>query len=112
MEIITLPQEIEKELHAAREAELHGKRGRSRVCARRAAGLAVREYFKKIHHPESSSGLYHLLELFLEIPGIPSETRRLALDLTTRVSPDFDLPDGLDLVKESRSFSEKVLLLE
>lgn len=109
MESKTLPPEIEKELLAASHAESLGRRGRARVCARRAAGLAVRTYFQKIHHPDRTAGLYHLLELFLEFPEIPDEIHQLALHLTTRVSPDFELPDGIDLISDSRSFCEKVL---
>jgi hypothetical protein len=53
-----LHEQIEKEFELAERARANGNEGRARVCARRAAGIAAREYLtRKGARPQSSERL-------------------------------------------------------
>ena len=43
--------EIQAELEKAQQARARGNEGQARVCARRAAGIAAREYFALARRP-------------------------------------------------------------
>lgn len=90
------------ELQHAREARASGFEGRARVCARRAAGLAIREYL--IQNPKSfrSISLFDLIAdktvRDLLPPKIFDPLQRLSL----RVNEQFQLPAGVDLISDAK----------
>jgi hypothetical protein len=96
-------QEIEKEMKQAREARMRGLEGRARVSARRAAGAAVREFFRL--HGEMINGAtasaYDLLVLLQEMEGVPGLAREAAVNLLTRVDASFNIPAQIDLLAEA-----------
>lgn len=100
---------FEKEIQMAVAARDRGNEGQARVCARRAAGAAVREYFRRCGLPVRSSSVYDLL---CELPGLPGLSERALLAagaLTRRVDGDFKLPDESDLLQEARILAESLL---
>lgn len=96
-------QLIEKEIEKAIHARKNGNEGQARVCARRAAGLAVRKYFEKKEIPIYHKSAYELLISIIQQPNIPSIARENAIHLTLRVSESFKLPDEIDLIDDARS---------
>jgi hypothetical protein len=93
----------------AEKARAEGNEGRARVCARRAAGIAVREYFKRQGRQVPGSSAYDLLNSLVESPDTSPELKQFASDLTLRVSEDFTLPVDIDLVAESRLLCNALL---
>lgn len=98
--------EIQAELDKAEGARKRGNEGQARVCARRAAGIAAREYFvrrgARIHSPSA----YDLLRLVSEDANVPAILRAIAARLTLRVDEEFKLPPGVDLIAEARQLCE------
>lgn len=101
--------EIQAEFDRAAQARQRNNEGQARVCARRAAGIAVREYLSRrgIHPPSTSA--YDLLNLVREDPLFPSDLKQTAEHLTVRVTEEFKLPVDVDLVAEAREFCDRLL---
>lgn len=101
--------EIDNEFEKALQARARGKEGQARVCARRAAGVAIREYLTRQGIQPSSTSAYDLLNQIKEDPRLASDLRRIADHLTLRVTEEFKLPVNADLVTEARKFCEDLL---
>ena len=101
--------EIQVEFERAAQARQRNNEGQARVCARRAAGIAVREYLSRRGiHPQSKSA-YDLLNLIKDDPSLPPDLKQSAEHLTVRVTEEFKLPLDVDLVAEARDFCSKLL---
>jgi HEPN domain-containing protein len=105
----TWQSEIQAEFERAEQARVRGKEGQARVCARRAAGIAIREYLTRrgIHPPSVSA--YDLLNLIKDDPHLSADLKRIADHLTLRVTEEFKLPVNADLVAEARKFCAELL---
>lgn len=101
--------QIEAELEKAEQARANGNEGQARVCARRAAGIAIREYLTRqgIHPPSVSA--YDLLNFLKDDPHLSPDLKLIADHLTLRVTQEFRLPVNADLVAEARTFCEDLL---
>jgi HEPN domain-containing protein len=101
--------QLEAEFEKAEQARASEKEGQARVCARRAAGIAIREYLLRrgIRHPSTSA--YDLLNQIKEDPALPPDLKRIADHLTVRVTEEFKLPLDVDLVAEARQFCDELL---
>jgi hypothetical protein len=98
--------EIDAEFEKAEQARARDNEGQARVCARRAAGVAVREYLLRQGIRPPSRSAYDLLNLLKDDPQLPAELQRIAHHLTLRVTEEFKLPVDVDLVAEARIFCE------
>jgi len=101
--------EFEAELSSAVQARAGNNEGQARVCARRAAGMAVREYLKRRGHPIKSTSAYDLLKEIEADAGAAEAARQAAALLTRRVDETFKLPVNVDLVAEARRLAEVLL---
>lgn len=97
---------IQAELRYARAAREHGKEGRARVCARRAAGWAVAAYLSA-QGPLPSQGAYSLLG-WLEAHG-SEELRGPAHRLRQRVTEEHRLPHLEDPLKDAQLIIDGLL---
>lgn len=97
-----LQTQIKIEFDRAEQARAKGNEGQARVCARRAAGIVIREYFTRrgTHIPSTSA--YDLLNLLKDDPLLPSDLKMVADHLTVRVTEEFKLPIQADLIAEAR----------
>lgn len=101
--------QITAELNKAKEARAKNNEGQARVCARRAAGIAIRDYLiRKGIRPSSPSAL-DLLNLIKEDPRLPSHLKLVADHLTLRVTETFTLPIEADLIAESQTLCDWLL---
>ena len=100
---------MQMEFDRATRARERGNEGQARVCARRAAGIAIREYLTRqgIRHPSASA--YDLLNLIKDDPHLSSDLKQIAEHLTLRVTEEFKLPIDADLIAEARRFCEDLL---
>jgi HEPN domain-containing protein len=100
--------QIETEFERAELARARGNEGQARVCARRAAGIAVREYLSRQGISPRSTSAYDLLHLLKEEPELAPDLRQIAEHLTLRVTEEFKLPVQVDLVAEAKKFCEEL----
>jgi HEPN domain-containing protein len=106
---MSLREQLEREFTLAEQARARGNEGQARVCARRAAGIAIREYLLRQGIRPPSASAYDLLNLLKDDPRLPSDLKRLADHLTLRVTEDFQLPVNADLIAEARMLCEALL---
>lgn len=101
--------EIQAEFEKAEQARARGNEGRARVCARRAAGVAAREYLTRRGEKVRTPSAYDLLNLLKVDPRLSSDLRSIADHLTLRLTEEFRLPVNADLVAEARTFCDELL---
>jgi hypothetical protein len=93
---------IEGELARAEQARADGREGRARVCARRAAGWALRPYYVDRTGLAAPANALDLLRWFRSDAAAPTELRSAAERLTVRVTEDFRLPHNQDPISDAR----------
>ncbi len=101
--------EMQMEFDRAAQARDRGNEGQARVCARRAAGIAIREYLTRQAIRPPSTSAYDLLNLIKEDAHLSSDLKRIADHLTLRVTEEFKLPVDADLIAEAHTFCEDLL---
>lgn len=101
--------EIHAEFEKAEQARARGNEGQARVCARRAAGTAAREYLKRQGIRPPSVSAYDLLTMLKNDPQLSPGLQQIAEHLTLRVTEEFKLPINADLVAEAKVFCEELL---
>jgi HEPN domain-containing protein len=101
--------QIESEFEKAAQARERGNEGQARVCARRAAGIAVREYLTRKGIRPASTSAYDLLNLIKDDSALSSDLRRIADHLTVRVTEEFKLPVNADLLAEAKELCDRLL---
>lgn len=94
--------ELRREFERAETARARGNEGQARVCARRAAGIAAREYLTRRGHPLRTPSANDLLSHLAADPHLPPDLRQAAVNLTLRVTEEFTLPVEADLLAEAR----------
>jgi hypothetical protein len=79
------------------------------VCARRAAGIAAAEYFRRRGQaPRRGSALDLLNQLALET-SLPDGAAPLIAHLLRQVDTEFRLPPGVDLIAEARLLRQQLV---
>jgi len=101
--------DIEAEFEKAEQARARGNEGQARVCARRAAGIAIREYLTRRGIRPPSVSAYDLLNLLKDDPSLSPDLKLIADHLTLRVTEEFKLPVDVDLVSEAKKFCRELL---
>jgi HEPN domain-containing protein len=102
-------EKLENEFDQAQLARDQGNEGKARVCARRAAGIAIREYFARQGRSVHTSSAYDLLRMLAEEPNISPDLSRAAAYLIIRVTEEFKLPVEVDLLAEARNLCNGLL---
>ena len=109
---MSIQEQIEKEFIKAEQARAKGNEGQARVCARRAAGIAIREYLTQNGTPPPSLSAVNLLDLLKNDPLLSPGLKLIADHLTLRVTEEFKLPVDADLVAEARKLCDGLLKQE
>jgi len=102
-------EKLQKEFDLAEKARARNNEGQARVCARRAAGIAIREYLVRKGMRPLSTSAYDLLNLLKDDPLLASDLKLIADHLTLRVTEEFRLPVDVDLVAEARTLCAGLL---
>jgi HEPN domain-containing protein len=103
--------QLDKELDKAEQARAKNNEGQARVCARRAAGLAIREYLTRKGTPPRTASAYDLLIQLKDDPLLSPDLKLIADHLTVRVTEEFKLPVDADLITEAKILCEELLNL-
>src|SRR5689334_7110965 len=101
--------QINAEFERAEQARGRGNEGQARVCARRAAGIAIRAYLIRHGIRTASASAYDLLNLLKDEPDLSPDLKLIADHLTVRVTEEFRLPVDADLIAEARKFCAELL---
>jgi len=109
MENHELTVSIEAEFSDARESRTAGNEGRARVCARRAAGLAIGQYYERCLGKPPPASAYQLLQWFSERVEIPDDLQDAARRLTVRVTPEYELPHFEDPLEDAQFLVKAIL---
>jgi hypothetical protein len=99
---------FQKELDMAEAARAAGNEGRARVCARRAAGIVIGEFFNQ-RGISSKPGTYERLRTLSTLPEAPVDVIQVVDHFLLRVNPDQQLPIPVDLVEEARWLKSRLL---
>ena len=106
----TWQNKLQLEFERAEQARTKGNEGQARVCVRRAAGIAIREYLtRRGTRPPSIISAYDLLNLIKEDPHLSPDLKLIADHLTMRVTDKFKLPINVDLLAEARQLCDELL---
>ena len=98
----TWKTDLNEEFAMAQDALDVKNMGKMRVCARRAAGIAIREYLIQRGIKPPSVSAYELLKYLDEMDDTPADLRQASAYLRLRVNEDFRLPVDVDLVTEAK----------
>jgi hypothetical protein len=107
-----LKTQLRNEFEKAQQARINKNEGQARVCARRAAGLAARDYLTRKGTQVPNMSAYDLLNLLKEDSLLPSDLKLIVDHLTVRVTEEFELPVQADLIAESRILCDWLLYFE
>ena len=97
------------ELEAASRARLSGNEVRARVCARRAAGIAARDFLTRHGVHLRTRNTLEALRTLEQFPGLAPDLRSAAAHLTWRVGEQFSLPSDIDLLADARLLCDNLL---
>ena len=100
---------LEQEFARAAEARARGNEAQARVCARRAAGIAAREFYARRGQPVRTPSAYDLLQNIADEAKLSPEIKQAAVYLTMRVTEQFTLPVDVDLVDQARKLTDGLL---
>jgi hypothetical protein len=101
--------QLRNEFEKAQQARINKNEGQARVCARRAAGIAIRKYLTSNGDQVPGMSAYDLINLLKEDALLPPNLKLIADHLTVRVTEDFELPLEADLIAEARVLCDWLL---
>lgn len=102
-------EQLQIEFERAEAARARGNEGQARVCARRAAGIAIREYYTRRGQTVRTPSAYDLLQLIANEPHLSPDLKQASAYLTLRVNEEFKLPINVDLLDEARKLCNGLL---
>ena len=105
-------EKLQIEFDHAQVARANGNEGQARVCARRAAGIAAREYFSRRGQIVRAPSAYELLKLLADDSHLSPELKQAAFYLTLRVTEEFKLPVNVDLLEEARKLCDGLIKID
>lgn len=106
---LKIRQAIDAELQNAYAWRQDGNEGRARVCARRAAGIAIGTYYRAQTGEPASSNAYNLLRWLAKHTHASLQIRQAARRLTSHVTAEHNLPHPEDPLDDAELIIEKIL---
>lgn len=100
---------FEKEMSMAEDARIAGNEGMARVCSRRAAGIVIKEYARRLNLPNPGFSALERLKYLQKLPDAPPQARKIARILLTRVNPEHELPYEVDPIQITRDLTDLLL---
>jgi hypothetical protein len=101
--------QVKAELNLAEAARKTGNEGKARVCARRAAGHIIGEYFHRREISPISPSAYARLQSLRALEDISPQVRDICDHFLMRITPNYTLPIEVDLIAEARWLVQELL---
>lgn len=102
-------ERIEKECATAEQASNAGNEGMVRLCARRAAGVAIQHWLERNPHPDWGLDTMNRLRNLQREESIPQNVREAAKRLTEKVTAQFTPPSSTDPIHDARIIIDQLL---
>jgi hypothetical protein len=99
-------EQFQNEFKSAIQARQQGLEGRSRVCARRAAGILARAWLTRFLPGERSSNLQFCLVELQGQQSLSPDVQLLISHFTTTVDDAYHLPDQIDLIADLKKIKD------
>jgi hypothetical protein len=99
----------QRELARGHQARLEGNEGMARVCARRAAGEVVREYFRRENLLLPDPSALNLLRNLGRSEQVSPRVRDVAAHFVWQITTDHVLPGDVDLLAEVQWLKKELL---
>lgn len=106
---INWENQLQNELHQADTARAAGNEGMARVCARRAAGIIIGEFFRRRGGIQPGPSAYDRLKFLRQQSEISQKVRQVAEHFLVRITPEYELPVEADLIAEARWMQSELL---
>ncbi len=100
---------FEEELSQALIARQAGNEGRARVCARRAAGIAIGEFLRRKAIPSPGPSAYDRLRYLVSQGFVDAKVKEIAGHFLLHIKEDRSLPVQADLIEEASWLAEQLL---
>ena len=100
----------EAEILQAEAARRVGNEGKARVCARRAAGIVVSEYFRRHDILMQGKSSIEKMNYLISQPRVEDGLKEILGHLLLRVTKEHTLPIDIDLIVETHKL--KAYLIE
>lgn len=100
---------FEKEILQAESARAAGNEGMARVCARRAAGVAVGEYLQRQGLSFTNQSAYARLKFLSQLPQTTPTIQEIVNHFLMKINIDHSLPVRADLIAEARWLADELL---
>lgn len=110
--LVSIPDwriDFNREIDRAKTARAQRNEGMARVCARRAAGIAIGEYLRLRDFSSPSASAYNRLRFLESLPGIPEGASEPTRCLLLRVDEHHQLPGEVDLINEAERLCSLLL---
>ena len=98
-----------RELQRGEQARAEGNEGMARVCARRAAGVVVREYFHRQNISMPKPGALNALKILSQSEQVSLRVRDIAVHFVWQITTEHLLPGDVDLLAEARWLANELL---
>ena len=92
--------EYQDEIEHGLMARSDGNEAMARVCARRAAGIIIGEYFRRNGIDDLNKSAYKRLLFFASLSGVDQQYKEVASHCLLRVRADRSLPIKVNLLEE------------
>ena len=97
------------EITRAENARSRGNEGMARVCARRAVGIILGEYFRRRNISARTTSAYDRMRQVERIPNFPVDILPLVKHFLVRISTNYTLPIDADLVMEAKEIRSRLI---
>jgi hypothetical protein len=95
-------EEFDNEISHGIIAREKGNEGMARVCARRAVGILISEFFYNHGYEKQSTSAYDQLSRFTTLPEVDEQVKTICNHFLLKVDNNHNLPDNVDLIVEAQ----------
>lgn len=99
----------QNEMRRGRQARAAGNEGMARVCARRAAGAVIREYYRRQGMAPRGYSALNALKDLAQSPRVPDRVREIAAHFVWPITQEHTLPGEADLLAEAEWLRQQLL---
>jgi hypothetical protein len=97
------------EIKHAEIARSANNEGRARVCARRAAGIVIKEFLQRSNMNSAGMNVFDLLKYLHNLNEIPPDIKEVISHLLQPVSTEHTLPTNIDLLADVNWLKNRLL---
>ncbi|GAB4579207.1 MAG: hypothetical protein Fur0022_19450 [Anaerolineales bacterium] len=97
------------ELQRGQQARVDGNEGMARVCARRAAGEVVREYYRRQQVSLPKPSALYALKTLSQSEQVSPCVREIATHFIWQITLEHTLPGDVDLIAEVQWLAKELL---